>query len=71
MVDEGRDKYADPSSMLRAGQMLLAHIGYSEEAGRLQKALDICTQTEKRIKITGRSDGATNEEFSDYVMGNL
>ncbi|MCL2699228.1 MAG: isocitrate/isopropylmalate family dehydrogenase [Defluviitaleaceae bacterium] len=71
MVDEGRAKYADPSSMLRAAQMLLAHIGYTNEANRLQKALDICTQTEKKIKITGREDGATNEEFSDYVMENL
>ena len=68
MVDEGRDIYADPSSMLRAGQMLLAHIGYTDKAEKLQKALDICTISEKKIKLTGRKDGATNSQFSDYVM---
>jgi isocitrate dehydrogenase (NAD+) len=69
MVEEGRDIYADPSSMLRATQMLLAHIGHADKAERLQKAMDICTLTERKVTLTGRSDGATNEEFSNYVMG--
>ena len=47
MVQEGRDIYADPCSMIRAGAMLLAHIGYKEEADKLYRALDICTVTEK------------------------
>ena len=68
MVDEGRDIYADPSSMLRASEMLLAHIGYADKAEKLKKSLDICTLTEKKVKLTGRKDGATNAEFSDYVM---
>ena len=71
MVEEGREKYADPSSIIYAAQMLLAHIGYTEEAARLQRAMDICTQTEKKIKVTGRNDGATGEEFCDYIMENL
>ena len=71
MVEEGRAIYADPSSMLRAAQMLLAHIGYVSEAEKLQKALDICTLTERKVVITGRSDGATNEAFSNYVMEKL
>ena len=71
MVEEGREKYADPSSIIYAAQMLLAHIGYTEEAARLQRAMDICTQTEKKIKVTGRNDGATSEEFCDYIMENL
>jgi len=68
MVDEGRAAYADPSSMLRATQMLLSHIGYSDKSEKLQKAMDICTITEKKVVLTGRSDGATNEEFLDYLM---
>ena len=39
MVKEGRDIYADPSSMVRAGAMLLSHIGYKDEADKLYKAL--------------------------------
>ncbi|MFW5647273.1 MAG: isocitrate/isopropylmalate family dehydrogenase, partial [Acetivibrio ethanolgignens] len=71
MVEEGREIYADPCSMIRAGAMLLSHIGYQEEAERLYKALDVCTVTEKRLIITGRSNGATGEEFADYIMENL
>jgi isocitrate dehydrogenase (NAD+) len=68
MVDEGRDIYADPSSIIRAGAMLLAHIGYHQEADKLYKALEICTMTEKKVTLTGRSDGATSSEFANYVM---
>lgn len=68
MVDEGRAQYADPSSMLKAAAMLLNHVGYIDKAEKLEMALDLCTQFEKRIKITGRSDGATGEEFGRYVL---
>lgn len=68
MVQEGRDIYADPCSVIRAGAMLLSHIGYTEEADKLYKALDICTITEKKLVITGRNTGATSAEFADYLM---
>jgi isocitrate dehydrogenase (NAD+) len=68
MVKEGRAKYADPSSMMRAAVMLLRHIGYGERAHKLEMALDICGQYEKKIQITGRDTGCTNEEFGNYVM---
>jgi len=71
MVDEGRTAYADPSSMLRAVQMMLMHIGYADKGKKLEKALDICMLTEKKVVLTGRSDGATNTQFLDYVMENL
>lgn len=68
MVDEGRDIYADPSSVIRAGAMLLSHIGYTKEADKLYKALDICTITEKKLVMTGRDTGATSEDFANYIM---
>ncbi|RLF96948.1 isocitrate/isopropylmalate dehydrogenase family protein [Thermococci archaeon] len=71
MVKEGRAKYADPSSIMRAAAMLLNHIGYPEKADKLQKALDICGKYEKKVVITGHSDGATNTEFANYVMETL
>ena len=40
-------------------------------AARLEKALDKCMYTEKKLVVTGRSDGATCAEFADYVMENL
>ena len=68
MVAEGRDKYADPCSIIRASVMLLNHIGYSEQAKKLERALDICMYEEKKLVITGRDTGATSEEFAGYVM---
>lgn len=71
MVREGRGAYADPCSMLRASVMLLSHIGRQDKADKLEKALDICMYDEQKIKITGRADGATCEEFGNYVMQTL
>ncbi len=69
MVDEGRAQYADPSSMIKASALLLQHIGQVEPAQRLEKALDICAQFERKVQLTGRSDGATAEAYADYVLG--
>lgn len=68
MVQEGRAQYADPCSMLRATVMLLSHIGCQKQADLLDHALDICMFEEKKLHITGRSDGATTEQFGDYVL---
>jgi len=68
MVEEGRAKYADPSSILRATVMLLNHIGFAAKARKFEMALDICGQYEKKMGITGRADGVTGAEFADYVM---
>jgi len=68
MIKEGRGKYADPCSMIRAGAMLLRHIGYQDKAERLEMALDICGQFEKKLVITGRDTGATGREFADYLL---
>ncbi|MBD3334962.1 MAG: isocitrate/isopropylmalate dehydrogenase family protein, partial [Candidatus Eisenbacteria bacterium] len=71
MVKEGRAQYADPSSMVRAGAMLLAHIGFPERGRRLDMALDLCGQYEKKMVMTGRSDGASGPEFCNYVLETL
>jgi isocitrate dehydrogenase (NAD+) len=71
MMNEGRGKYADPCSMLRACVMLLSHIGLQNKADKLERALDICTFEEKKLVITGRDTGATCEEFGNYVMETL
>jgi isocitrate dehydrogenase (NAD+) len=68
MVQEGRAQYADPSSMVRAGAMMLEHIGFPELGSKLHKALDVCGQYERKVVMTGRSTGATSAEFGRYVM---
>ncbi len=71
MVQEGRDKYADPCSVIRAGAMLLSHIGYQEQADKLFAAIEECTVKEKKLRITGREDGATGAQFADYILSKI
>ncbi|MFH1414655.1 MAG: isocitrate/isopropylmalate family dehydrogenase [Elusimicrobiota bacterium] len=71
MVKEGRAKFADPCSMIRASAMLINHIGLSEKARKLDMALDICGQYEKKLVITGRDTGATGAEYTDYLMDTI
>ncbi|HCX65151.1 MAG TPA: isocitrate dehydrogenase [Eubacteriaceae bacterium] len=71
MVEEGRGKYADPSSIMRAGVMLLEHLGKIDKAEALSKALDTCGSIEKKLVITGREDGASGEDFANYIMETL
>jgi isocitrate dehydrogenase (NAD+) len=68
MVTEGRAQYADPSSMIRAGAMLLEHTGFADLGAKLHKALDVCGQYERKIVMTGRSNGATSAQFGEYLM---
>ena len=71
MVQEGRAQYADPSSLLRAGAMMLEHIGFEDLGGRLHKALDICGQYERKVITTGRNTGATSREYGQYIMSTV
>ena len=68
MIEQGRGQYANPTSMFKATEMLLRHIGFTEKADKLDKALYHCTMVDKKFVITGRSDGATCSEFGDYLM---
>jgi len=68
MVKEGRAQYADPCSMIRAGAMLINHIGYPEQAKRLEMALEVCGQYEKKLVMTGRDTGATGRDYCDYLL---
>ncbi len=68
MIEAGIGEYANPTSIFKAVEMLLRHIGFSDKADKLNKALGICTETEKRVVVTGDRDGATCKEFGDYLM---
>ena len=68
MIEAGIGEYANPTSIFKATEMLLRHIGFNDKADKLNKALNICTETEKRVDVTGDTDGATCKEFGDYIM---
>jgi isocitrate dehydrogenase (NAD+) len=71
MVDEGRTEYADPSSLIRAGAMMLNHLGFTDRGRKLEMALDVCGNLEKKLVITGRASGARGSEFTDYLLETL
>ena len=71
MVEEGRAKYADPCSMIRAGAMLMNHIGFEDRARKLEMALDVTGQFEKKLVNTGRDTGVTGREFCDYLLDTI
>lgn len=68
MIEAGIGEYANPTSIFKAVEMLLRHIGFTAKADKLNKALNICTEVEKKIVVTGDRDGATCKEFGDYLM---
>lgn len=68
MVKEGRAQYADPSSMIRASAMLLRHIGRVDKAEKVDMALEMCGQFEKKKVLTGRDNGVTGEEYTEYLL---
>lgn len=71
MVDEGRIQYADPTSIIKAASMLLNHIGFTEESAKLDKAIEVSSQYEKKMVVTGRDTGCTGEEMAQYLIETL
>ena len=71
MIRDGIAEYANPTSILNAVEMMLRHIGYTAAADRLVRALEICTDKDAPVFVTGKADGATCAQFGDYVMKTL
>lgn len=71
MVEAGLSSYANPSSIFKACEMMIRHIGFKEKADVLDRALKICNEEEKAVIVTGDQRGATCEEFGAYVLSKL
>jgi isocitrate dehydrogenase (NAD+) len=63
MLEEGLGDYASPASILKASAMLLRHIGRTEKAQRLERAL-----SENPLTVTGDKNGATGEAFTSQLL---
>ncbi len=68
LISHGRGEYADPSSLIRAVGMMLAHIGYGDRKELLEQALDICTVTERKVVLTTFAEDASAAEYTDYLL---
>lgn len=71
LMSHGRGHYADPNSLIRAVGMLVAHIGYGDRKEMLDKALDICTVTERKKVVTTFPEDASAAEYTDYLLETL
>ncbi len=70
-IEAGEGEYANPSSIIRAVELMLRHIAMGEKADKLAKAMEICTETEKKVVMTGHADGPDCTTFTDYVLETL
>lgn len=71
MIEDGLADYANPSSIFKAAEMLLRHIGLTAAADKLADALHQCCDIEKKVVVTGLADGDTCSDFADYVISKL
>ena len=71
MIEDGLGDYANPSSIFKAAEMMIRHIGFTEKADKLAEALYICNEQEKKVVVTGTAEGAKCSEFADYLMSKL
>lgn len=68
LISHGRGEYANPCSLIRAIGQMLIHIGYADRNELLEKALEICTVTEKKLVVTTFAEDASAAEFTDYLI---
>ena len=68
LMSHGRGHHADPCSLIRAMGEMMAHIGFGDRKAILEKALDICTVTERKKVITTQIEDASTAEFADYLL---
>lgn len=68
LIEMGLGDRANPTSLLKASEMMIRHIGLKDKADILEKALNICTVTEKKVIADGTAENATCGEFADYAI---
>lgn len=71
LMSHGRGAYANPCSLIRAVGQMLVHIGYGDRNDLLEKAMEICTVTEKKLTVTTFPEDASAAEFTDYLLDTL
>lgn len=70
LVDAMAAKMTDPEFTKGCEVFVLPNL-YGDRTAKLEKALDICCNTEKKLVVTTDKDGATSEEFTTYLLDTL
>ncbi|MGN0732584.1 MAG: isocitrate/isopropylmalate family dehydrogenase [Emergencia sp.] len=69
MIEDGLGDYANPSSIFKAAEMMVRHIGLTDKADKLAAVL--ADSMENGPQVTGLADGAKGSELADYVIERL
>lgn len=68
MVKDGIAEYANPASLLKACEMMLRHIGYTDKAENLCALVD---EASAALDMPGDGTGNTAAEFTDFILQKL
>lgn len=68
MVAEGIAEYANPASLCRAAVMMLRHAAMTDEADRLEAALD---KAAAELNMPGDGTGNTAADFTEFVLARI
>ena len=71
LMSHGRGEYANPCSLIRAIGQMLIHIGYADRNELLERALDVCSVTERKLVVTTETKDASAAEFTDYLLDTI
>ena len=68
MIEAGEGDFANPSSILKAAEMLLRHIGFPEKAEVLSSAMAFLEKQVPSPVPTGHRDGKTARSYTDALL---
>lgn len=68
MLEEGIQDYANPISILKATEMMLRHISFSNTADKLNAAMKYANEN---TNMLGNAQGDTAEHFTDLLISKL
>ncbi|OOB77203.1 MAG: isocitrate dehydrogenase [Epulopiscium sp. Nuni2H_MBin001] len=68
LVETGCAGYANPSSLIKAAEIMLRHIGYVDKADKLIAVLD---KAQTEVKVTGSKNDASCVDITKYIIENI
>jgi len=68
LIELGLAEYANPSSLIKAAEIMLRHIGFIDKANKLATILGEANQ---KIKVTGNVADSKCLDITEYILANL
>ncbi|OOB80082.1 MAG: isocitrate dehydrogenase [Epulopiscium sp. Nuni2H_MBin003] len=68
LVEAGLAEYANPSSLIKASEIMLRHINLIDKADKL---IEILEEANQKIKVTGNKENSTCSEITEYILERL